>query len=184
MTGSNVWAAETGCTSFVLHTKTNVATEVESCCMQKQQHAEKYLENLINCNLVSWVHWVQIMCTYWYILYFHVDIASLLWIKLNSFHLLSLLLNSQNIFREWHLSLHLSLTKSGVSTSMSGRNGTKTFFCCPISQRLLFLQKLFTQCSKVETLNKAPLNFHLLEQFLDWVTAKLAKSVVSLLEFP
>jgi hypothetical protein len=99
MTGLNVWAAETGCTSFVLHTKTNVATAVESYCKRKQQHAEEDLENFIHCSLISWVHWVQIMCTYWYILYFNVDNASLFWIKFNSFHLLSLLLEFTECFQ-------------------------------------------------------------------------------------
>jgi len=44
MTGSNVSTAETGCTSFVLHAKTNASTAVESYCKRKQQHAEEDLE--------------------------------------------------------------------------------------------------------------------------------------------
>jgi len=35
MAGSNVRAAETGCTSFVLHTKTNASTAEESYCERK-----------------------------------------------------------------------------------------------------------------------------------------------------
>jgi len=64
MTGSNVSAAETGCTSFVLHTKTNASNAVESYCKKKQQHAKEDLENFIHCNLVPQIHWVKIMCTY------------------------------------------------------------------------------------------------------------------------
>ena len=142
----NVWAAETSCTNFVLHTKTNVANEVESCCMRKQQHAEEYLKNFIHCNLVSWDHWVQIMCNYWYILYFHVDIASLLWIKLNSFHLLSLHLEFIEYFqRVASLPTSISDKKQCLYQHVWGKWHKDNFFSSPyISETFISAETIHT----------------------------------------
>jgi hypothetical protein len=92
MTGSNVWAANICCVSSVLHTKTNVLTAVGSYCERKQQDAEEGLENFLNCDLDSWVQWVSHTVSLCYIWCSSFDIASLLWKKFDSFHLLSLLL--------------------------------------------------------------------------------------------
>jgi len=136
MTGSNVWAAEIGCTRSVLRTTTNASTAVGSYCKIKQQDEE---ENFVHCNLDSWVHLVKILCTYIY--YFNVDIASLLWIKFNSLHSNILLLEFTGYFlraTSLHIYRYLSLTKSGVSKSMSRKDAAKTvFFLSCISETFI-----------------------------------------------
>jgi len=53
MTGSNVLAAETGCTSPVLHTVRNSSTTVVSYCEKKKTVADEDLEDFVNWNLVN-----------------------------------------------------------------------------------------------------------------------------------
>ena len=137
MTGSNTWAAETGCTSSFLHTKTNTSTTVESHCDKKQQDAEEDLENFFLCNLSSIVSNIFDLR---YIFYSNIYVASLPWIIFNRFQLLSLLLEFKGYFQS-AASLpalrHLSLTKSGISTGMCGRHAAETtYFRRPVSRRL------------------------------------------------
>jgi hypothetical protein len=100
-----------------------------------------------------------------YFFYSKVDIAPLLWINLNCFHLLILLLEFTGYFQR-AASLpkyqRLSLTKIGVSTVISARNATKTtFFRRPVCWRLSFLQIFCVLLSKVDASNITSLNFQL-----------------------
>jgi len=79
---------------------------------------------------------VQIL--YNYIFYFNVDIASLLRIRFNTFIYLAYFLNSQDIFKERHLSPHSGIFPWKKTASLPTCPGETQLFC--------------TQHSKVETL--------------------------------
>jgi hypothetical protein len=181
MTGSNVWAVETGCMNSVLHRNTNVSTALESYCERK---TAKFGRGSSKCRSLQ----LKILSSEdsnivysWYFFYCNVDIASLLWIKSNSFHLPSLILEYTEYFQtaaSLVIQQHLSLPKRGASKSTSGRDATKTSpIRRPVSRRLSFLQIFCIQLSKVETLNIIPLNFQPFERFSDWDTVKVAKGV-------
>lgn len=185
MTGSNVWAVETGCMNSVLHTNTNVSTAVESYCERKKK--AKFGRGSNKCRSLQ----LRILSSevsnivyLWYFFYCNVDIASLLWIKSSSFHLPSLILEYTEYFQtaaSLVIQGHLTLPKRSASKITSGRDATKTSLICrPVSRRLSFLQIVCILLSKVETLNIIPLNFQPFERFSDWDTAKVAKNVASL----
>jgi hypothetical protein len=102
MTGWNVWAARGLFPKQAQMSRLRYkVTERE-----EQQDAEEDLENLVRCDLDSWVHLVTLLCIYdiW-----SIEILILLhYFEWSStvFILLACFLNLQDIFKEWHLSLH------------------------------------------------------------------------------
>jgi hypothetical protein len=105
MYGSNVWVAETSCTSSVLHTKTNALTAVERYWERKTASCRRgcRIFRSLQLRLLSSLGWTIVYL--WYIFYFNVDIASLL-LSSTVLIYLSRFLNSQDIFKERNLSLH------------------------------------------------------------------------------
>jgi len=89
---------------------------------------------------------------------------------------LACFLNLQDIFKEWHLSLH-----SGIYPRQKAASPPAWPEETPQGQlflsRLLFLQLLCKQLtySKVETSYTASVNFQLCWRFLYWVTVNLQK---------
>ena len=161
MIWSNEWAAGTGCTRPVLHTKTNASTAVGSYCERKTVICKRRARKFRSMQLRLLSSFGSNIVYLWYIFYSNVDITSLFWIIFNNLHLLSLLLKFTGYFQSTAslpAKQHLSLTKSG----MSGRDPSKTTsFRRPVFQRLSFLQIFCIQISKVETLNTAYVNLQL-----------------------
>ena len=65
MTGSKVWAAETGRTNYLLLSKKKKFFDCSRKLprdKKKKQDAEEVLESFVNWILDSWIHFVQILC--------------------------------------------------------------------------------------------------------------------------
>ena len=105
MNGLNVQIAETGCTSSVLHTKTNASSVVESYCERKTAKCRRgcRLSHSLQLRLFSSLG--SNIIYLWHTFCFNVDITSLLWISSTVLIYLCCFLNSQDIFKERHPSL-------------------------------------------------------------------------------
>ena len=130
MAVSKVWAAETGCTRSGLHTKTNAPTAVESYCERKTARCKRGSRKFRSLQLRFMSSFGSNIFYFWYIFCSNANNASLLWVMLNIFHVLGVLFLGFARYFESGASLptywHLSLTKSGISTGISGRHAAKT----------------------------------------------------------
>ena len=144
MTGSKVWPSET-LFSFQRQMR---RLRQKVTAREKRQDAAKDPEKFVHCNLDSWVHWVQILCTY--IFYSNVQIASLLWIKFIWFHLPTLLLEFTGYFQR----------AASLPTGIRERRRRHNFFFRGlVSRKPSFLQIFCVQPSKLEPLYIAVLYF-------------------------
>jgi hypothetical protein len=122
---------------------------------EKQQYAEENIRIIfrsLQLRLLSLLGWNVMYLQY--ILNVNVYIASLFWISSTVLIYLSCFLNSQDIFKKRHLSLHSGIYPCQTAASLPacpGETPQRQIFRRPVSQRLSLLQILCTQLNKVET---------------------------------
>jgi len=103
----------------------------------------------------------------WYNYYSNAEIASFLWIKFSSFHLLASFLNLY-IFKAPHDFLHSSIYARQKTTSLLAypRDTPQSqSFCYPVSRSFPFLQVLYIQLNEQKPLVKHPWIFSCLKDF-------------------